>query len=252
MSILLNALNKSKDQEILPEGIDDMIDTPIDEEFSSHYESDQKPKPWLMMVLVIIAVLLLAILSLLIFDRMSLSNSEVDVVQEPVFAQVVPQTKEIKQEPVQPKAENKPVAVEPKSSSEQSASDKQQQYFEQFNLQSAATKPPSVSTNRKKVENKQQQQENQSTKTVKNTSSLNTSLQLKEESDLTDVEALMVKEVIIEAHVFSEQASERFVFIQGRLVQESEKLINSWYLEEVEENAIIINNGVLRVRKKIN
>ena len=76
---------------------------------------------------------------------------------------------------------------------------------------------------------------------------INKALPIKEFDQLTEIEQLMVNEITLDAHVYSEEASQRFIFMNDALIQEGEKIINSWYLESIEPDGIVVNNGVLRV-----
>ena len=58
---------------------------------------------------------------------------------------------------------------------------------------------------------------------------INKALPIKEFDQLTEIEQLMVNEITLDAHVYSEEASQRFIFMNDALIQEGEKIINSWY-----------------------
>ncbi|NVJ61187.1 MAG: general secretion pathway protein GspB [Gammaproteobacteria bacterium] len=77
---------------------------------------------------------------------------------------------------------------------------------------------------------------------------IDTSLPVLERSQLTEIQLLMVNEVNIGAHIYSEDENQRFVFVDGNMKVEGEKLVNSWYLEKIEPDGVIINNNILRVR----
>ena len=83
---------------------------------------------------------------------------------------------------------------------------------------------------------------------TQNNQFINDQLPITNVEDLTEVQKMMVDEVVIEAHVYSEDQDSRFVFVSGTIKQEGEQIINSWYLESVEQDAVIINNRILRVR----
>jgi len=145
------------------------------------------------------------------------------------------------------------------SERDQPSANREENYFESYRPVKSSPKPnierSGNSQQSKSIESTNQDRIEQSSR--RNSSSnhssnaLNDDLPIRGEEQLTDIEAMMVKEVIIDAHVFSEEPNQSFVFVKGELKQEGDTLINSWRLEKIEESAVIINNGILRVRKKL-
>ncbi len=241
MSILLNALNKSESKN---DDIDSMIEAPLDEDKVSSNPITPKSTVWIIALLGMIVVLLLVIL-LVLFNQNHQTNEAIElkgsVVTNSLNSATNTQNTSIKTPehnilPDSATTANKSSETDPKSVS----------YLETFKLKKDDSAAQQASLNSESALN------NQATGTKSQhkpqASDLNQSLPIKELNELTDIELMMTKEVIYEAHVYSADASQRFIFVGGDLKQENDQIKNAWYLERIEENAIIINNNMLRVR----
>ncbi len=237
MSILLNALNKSKLDQDSTEEIEELIDSPIEEVTvdDSNVSHSSHALVWL---LSLISVLLLAILLVLIWDK--LATNQKPTVEQTSVSEVV-STKELEANSIAPT--NNETHIE-------EATTAKDRYFESFQIEK---QPRTV----KKQSSPKKEKVVRSVATppavtaAQSSSDNNESLSIRELNDLSDVEKMMVSEVTIGAHVYSDDNAQSFIFSNDELKQEGDKLINSWTLEKIEEKSIVISNGILRVRVPI-
>ena len=141
--------------------------------------------------------------------------------------------------------------------SNHSTSNSDDRYYESFKpekqpveriTEAEASSGPSQATNTEAAQNRDAQLVSQpSNASPSHPPQINKALPIKDIEQLTQIEQLMVNEITLDAHVYSEEASQRFIFVNDALIQEGEKIINSWYLESIEPDGIVVNNGVLRV-----
>jgi hypothetical protein len=275
MSILLNALNKAKQQDTELSEIDQLIETPLDEAELDEAEPSRfrfNFQQGLLALLALIAVLLLGILWVLVSDYVTQHNNQT---HSPSPNETTPVIGEHQTAPRQkidhnaygvseksrrndiPELANSPADnrhLNPSSGATIGHSDTATHasgFLEQYRPQRDIVAERNQSSHRPmatRPESKTNNAKPSLTHKAVVTQSLNTDLPLKQYQELTSVEQMMVNEVNIDAHVYSEDASQRFIFVDGELKQEGEQLINSWILESVLEDGVIINNGVLRVK----
>ncbi len=276
MSILLNALNKAKQSDLESDDIEQLIETPLDEQEVSEPEAASNRMGFqhgLLILLAIIALLLFAILWVLLSDqstRVSSSAEEVVTNRTPVAASSTQPTESasgdqqiVAQTPAASAAINKSntPAVNAQAFNSQGGNplgtgtqgESSVQYLEKYQPKRDSLRDrTSDALPVTQVKRPQTATPPSSARTSAESQSLNTELPLKTINELTQVERMMVDEVTVDAHVYSEDASQRFIFVNGDLKQEGDKLVNSWLLEAIEEDGIIVNNGVLRVKLEQN
>lgn len=289
MSILLNALNKHKDNSEQDE-IDELIDNPIEETEDPRGNSSL---PYLVIGLLAAIIFLLIVIIVLLIREPSatVSHPAVSASEQKVIepsgnipsAEVTPSspkqttpdestvrarsqqensatlTAPISAEQVPDKMPNVVVSndrpiVETETNETANGSTR---FIEQYqpkkysteDLQSSPelTKPAEKQAQAREFSSEQGIDSNKSYQSY-STGDIDTSLPLLEKSQLTEIQLLMVNEVSIGAHIYSEDDSQRFVFVDGQMKVEGDKLVNSWYLERIESDGVIINNNILRVR----
>ncbi|WP_144392047.1 general secretion pathway protein GspB [Pleionea sediminis] len=281
MSILLNALNKAKQSDDESGEIESLIDSPIDESQQSEGTSVSKLHGLLIVLLAIIVILLGSIVYLLI-DNRSVSESNQNSAQN-IDRIIQPQTEQVpsSNNPIEQNATNNLNADElnnssqansnefaeltesPKGSSKSinsehsdtgSSVSEEREYFEAYKpeRQERKTQPKTARTEQSEAKTSDSSN-HPSPKSIEPrdvSSELNTNLPIKTVEQLTRVELMMIDEIKVGAHVYSEDSEQRFIFVSGELTQEGDKIINSWKLEAIEPETIIVNNGILRVRLK--
>ena len=309
MSILLNALNKSNNEQESAEALDELIDEPVKTGNESEQTADsdvtdsdvREASSFNMMAVMfgflsLIVILLLVIVFLLLQqgddptaqitkqlsqDRLQTQSSPLNSSAEKAVADnqsLVNKSSGNKSEvsltenPVSEKSNRTQQEHSASSKNEESLSTSNDQYFESFKPEKQAveriTKTETNNDNSQadmsgSKQHHNEQLANQSTNVANSSATessgksstssssqnpqINKALPIKEFDQLTEIEQLMVNEITLDAHVYSEEASQRFIFMNDALIQEGEKIINSWYLESIEPDGIVVNNGVLRV-----
>ncbi len=265
MSILLNALNKAKQDEAESDDIEQLIETPLDEQEVNEIEPETSGinfQHGLLLLLGIIAILLFAILWVLVLNNSSNTGSDLKSSEplrqtnEPVAQQSVTTTQSkttISSSGKSELSENIGDTSGETLTRSQSANNQPGQYLESYQPKRDNTHNRSATSAPDKQQPLTRQSSTESEASNNTVSRSNSSsLPLREMHTLTEVERMMVSEVTVDAHVYSEDASQRFIFVRGELKQEGDQLINSWLLESIEEDGIIVNNGVLRVKLEQN
>ena len=309
MSILLNALNKSNNEQESAEALDELIDEPVKTGNESEQTADsdvtdsdvREASSFNMMAVMfgflsLIVILLLVIVFLLLQqgddptaqitkqlsqDRLQTQSSPLNSSAEKAVADnqsLVNKSSGNKSEvsltenPVSEKSNRTQQEHSASSKNEESLSTSNDQYFESFKPEKQAveriTKTETNNDNSQadmsgSKQHHNEQLANQSTNVANSSATessgksstssssqnpqINKALPIKEFDQLTEIEQLMVNEITLDAHVYSEEASQRFIFMNDALIQEGEKIINSWYLKSIEPDGIVVNNGVLRV-----
>ena len=321
MSILLNALNKSNNEQESAEALDELIEEPVKTGNESEQTADsavadtdvtdsdvREASSFNMMAVMfgflsLIVILLLVIVFLLLQqgddstaqitkqlsqeqqlsqkeqlsqDRLQTQSSPLNSSAEKVIvdnqSSVNKPEVSFTENPVSEKSNRTQPEHSASSKNEESLSTSNDQYFESFKPEKQAVERiTKTETNNDNSQadmsgNKQHHNEqlaNQTTNVANSSATessgksstssssqhpqINKALPIKEFDQLTEIEQLMVNEITLDAHVYSEEASQRFIFMNDALIQEGEKIINSWYLESIEPDGIVVNNGVLRV-----
>ncbi|MEE4243838.1 MAG: general secretion pathway protein GspB [Kangiellaceae bacterium] len=267
MSILYDAINKNT------QGDSDSDEVHSDDTSSSEFQSNQgnptiaqvEPSPDTLVVKYLLAAILLVLIILvgLLIDIRYFSPSTVvnnSRLDKPDTTDAVAVTHQAN------RSIGDTVDTRDKQNKENLVKEVKKEYFESY--QSVA-KPQQVSSNKQDLielslsdtqetilgqterlrERENSELLNQDIeKSIGNNPNINTEIPIKDLDSLTDIQAMMVKEVVIEAHVYSEEQANRFVFVDGNIRQEGDNIINSWYLEQIEQSSVIINNRILRVR----
>jgi hypothetical protein len=282
MSILLNALNKAKQQSNEISEIEQLIEVPLDEAELEETEPGVRNVSFqqgLLVLLSLIVVLLLGILGVLIFDYFDRESqlkpqtlSGYDARRKPVASNIGEEVTNNNspslvnnndtQSSLNTTTQNATADLSGRveGSLTNSATDSQanlstaetahqnSRFFEQYHPR-RETVTQSQFVSQSPVASRSASQTVTEVKNPKKTTALNTDLPLKLFDQLSDVEQMMVNEVNIDAHVYSEDPQQRFIFVDGQLKQEGDQLINSWVLEQILEDGVIINNGILRVKR---
>ncbi len=261
MSILLNALNKSKQQDDDTSEIETLIDSPIDE--SGHGESSGRGQPhWLLVLLLSLIVVLLASIAYLLLRTTSpvAEQAVTETSRSSSRAVASHQSVANKQSDITASTDNAISRQEQDKSNlasgaptkENQSGESERQYFEAYKPERQPRKTVSQrSDNKQPVETARPTntaEHNSTSSQNVSRSAINTNLPIKTLKQLTQVEQMMVNEITIDAHVYSEDPTQRFIFVAGELKQEGDRMVNSWLLEAIEESTVIVNNGVLRVR----
>ncbi|PWK53941.1 general secretion pathway protein GspB [Pleionea mediterranea] len=314
MSILLNALNKSNNEQESAEALDELIEEPVKTGNESEQTADsdvadtdvtdsdvREASSFNMMAVMfgflsLIVILLLVIVFLLLQqgddptaqitkqlsqDRLQTQSSPLNSSAEKVIAENHSSVNKssgnkpevsLTENPVSEKSNRTQPEHSASSKNEESLSASNDQYFESFKPEKQAveriTKTETYNDNSQADMSGSKQHHNEqlanqssnvanssatessgksSTSSSSQNPQINKALPIKEFDQLTEIEQLMVNEITLDAHVYSEEASQRFIFMNDALIQEGEKIINSWYLESIEPDGIVVNNGVLRV-----
>ncbi|WMS85569.1 general secretion pathway protein GspB [Pleionea litopenaei] len=285
MSILLNALNKGTDDQS-SDDIDELIASPLEETPERSSQGTRfNVLHGLLLAIALILVVICYLLFKLLSESESARSTVVNVpssstqsnletssinsnldnktnVTNTASTQLMKEVNETSQsESVGNEQET--VVLNPSTSNDKrtnvergtASSDESEQYIESYRPKRYASENTSSQTRSDTIESSSNSRtystevENRNTPPSREyTSNLRQDLPVREKDELTQVQLLMVNEVVIDAHIYSEDPSQRFVFVGGEMKTEGDQIVNSWFLESIEPKGVIINNGVLRVR----
>lgn len=272
MSILLNALNKGRNEQD-PDDIDELIANPLDETPESQAPAGIN---WVPILLGVIALVLIVI-CVLLYQLINAQNKPTQKVTPTEVLTSANNTTEQNNTSAlnnASKVGNLSESTIP-AGSDKTASNitrdeqanvaatltnneqKSQQFIELYKPQryekatnSSETAEPNQAASTERVYSTRSESRQSTSNTREYSSKINQSIPVREVDQLTDIERMMVNEVSVDAHIYSEDPTQRFIFVAGEMRSEGDKLINSWYLEAIELDGVVINNGVLRVRLK--
>ncbi|MCO7225627.1 general secretion pathway protein GspB [Pleionea sp. CnH1-48] len=249
MSIILNALNKDNHEAQDSEFGHD-IASEIDESVITKDESFSSNDKTLYFLLTVIALLLLVIVVFMAIDKFSQPATVVEPVRSEPVSQT-PQTNEQARTVTPPTLESR---------SEESQSSSSSPYFESYAAEKSVVKP------QQNVKRAVVPRKTVSSQVVKDPAPTPVSEPVELEApaqpeiagdiisfdDLSAQQKLSMASVRIDAHVYSENPGKSFIFYAGKLKQNGDLLADGWVLSAIEEDAIIVSNGILIVRKKVN
>ncbi len=262
MSIILNALNKKQGKPDM-EDTERLIETDIDENEITFVENAPRDHR-LFFLLVVIVALLVVIIGLLLWEKLS-SDSKVQGVdgnQSTNQTHIISEEKPIKN--TQQMNNEVQVSNEVQVNSEtQVNSDIQtnkEQFLESYQLEKNELSKKVFKTKEKpnnKVSSDFQNKATHSTKTIlkkeeqkdEQKESLDKKQNIVSYSELNDEMKFSVLSVRIDALIYSKNPENSFIFYGKEMKKKGDLIVDGWYLQDIEKNAVIIKKDDLIVRK---